>query len=263
MSTKIYEGFKFNQRSLKDVFRNLKQLQSTMQTIARMELNTVIAEEAISRFDKICFTDDVNVKPDQSIMGETLRHVMEEQQRAKQGYRTNVDFECTVMVFPIKGMFLGLPFCESNAMKCFLEAQRWYTPFPYWNNSDPEEGCSEKEWTERRTAWDQALPGSGIPSLNGFSFTLCLNSCVQHDKELILRIQPSLEQRAKNLAEDVLLKQYIKELGITEPDSGTLLEFRHWKKVGGPGRLRYLDLIAEVLPKLKPVTWENLTKIAK
>lgn len=42
----------------------------------------------------------------------------------------------------------------------------------YQNQSDQPEDVPRAEWTARRKLWDMILPGSGIPSENGFFFEI-------------------------------------------------------------------------------------------
>lgn len=43
----------------------------------------------------------------------------------------------------------------------------------YWNNVDPDENCSDKEWEQRESDWTEVLEGNaGIPCEIGLSLTV-------------------------------------------------------------------------------------------
>jgi hypothetical protein len=82
-----------------------------------------------------------------------------------------VDFSFEASFFPVEDTILVMPFQDNPTM---LEA--WWElegirKFGYWDNTDPDDSCSESEWDTRKRLWSKALPGAGIPSENSFSFT--------------------------------------------------------------------------------------------
>lgn len=44
--------------------------------------------------------------------------------------------------------------------------------FGYWNNVDQDEDCTEEQWKERESLWDEALKENSIPAISGFSKTI-------------------------------------------------------------------------------------------
>lgn len=45
-------------------------------------------------------------------------------------------------------------------------------PWGYWNNVDPDENCSAREWGQRKRDWERAYPGYQAPYEIGLALTV-------------------------------------------------------------------------------------------
>ena len=73
-------------------------------------------------------------------------------------------------LYPHEGDTLVLFFGDSEAMNVITDAlvPDVMQDYHYQNQTDIPEGISEKEYEERRKAWDSVLGADGVPALHGF-----------------------------------------------------------------------------------------------
>ena len=67
---------------------------------------------------------------------------------------------------------LARVYCEEPTMIAAWEALPEVERYGYWDNSDPEPGCTATEWEDRRQAWLSVTPQYGAPALSTLMFTL-------------------------------------------------------------------------------------------
>lgn len=73
--------------------------------------------------------------------------------------------------------------------------------YGYWNNTDPDEECTAKEWRQRKNDWDKVLPDIGIPCENGFSFTILQNHYIPVGEALEVQKKiPTFKHRIERIA---------------------------------------------------------------
>lgn len=83
----------------------------------------------------------------------------------------DTDFEATF--FPLAGdVLLGITFTEQHEWHEEWLKQPGVSEFGYWNNTDRPEHLSALEWDERQRLWELALPGAGVPAVNGFTIAI-------------------------------------------------------------------------------------------
>lgn len=82
------------------------------------------------------------------------------------------DYSLMVTLFPIADRILALIYSDNQEYDDIWSEFEETTYYGYWNNTDPDEDCSEEEWHQRENDWKDALPGAGVPSENGLSFTI-------------------------------------------------------------------------------------------
>lgn len=93
---------------------------------------------------------------------------IEEQAR---GRTSILDFHFEATFIPISDKLLILPFGPQHEIDVLVDAPE-VQPYGYWNNTDPDENCSEEEWNQRELDWREGLINCSppIPSHNGFTF---------------------------------------------------------------------------------------------
>jgi len=65
------------------------------------------------------------------------------------------NFDVNVTVRGYKGNYYLIPYCDMfmNKTLDFLNDMEEVQNYCYWDNVDPDERCSEKEWEERKVIW--------------------------------------------------------------------------------------------------------------
>lgn len=80
------------------------------------------------------------------------------------------DFDAHITLLPSEGCTLALLYCEERAFPEVLEV--WQNLegveyFGYWDNTDPDEDCTEEEWAERKRLWSE--DSRTVPAVRGYS----------------------------------------------------------------------------------------------
>lgn len=153
MSTKIYNAFYITPRPMDVLLTELRELRPKLERVRN---------KIILGFWK----SNENYRANWSRISDRAREVQRTSIRDPL-----VDFSFDLTFFPRKDKIMVMTFTEHNEYRkllCdFFDAKDWH----YQNQSDQPEEVSDAEWKQREKEWDEALPGAGIPSENGFSFT--------------------------------------------------------------------------------------------
>ena len=91
---------------------------------------------------------------------------------------------------------------ERNVFRGTWEAFDFVEPYPYWNNSDPEDGVTEEEWGERKVFWSETLgweSGARTPSEVGLEFAP-VNTIVWMNATISDIHVPSMDSRQKEIS---------------------------------------------------------------
>jgi len=159
MSTKIYEGFKFNTDDLYEVHEYAMEFRKhALEYVG--EYNTKLtANIATTEIDGQAMGLS-NLKDEDKVGRAPLflaTHYIEEQRRKPNGFYS-VSFE--VLVFPMRdeGVILGMPFTADHDLRKIWNEGAWrddpfITYYGYWNQTDPDENCTDEEWGERERLW--------------------------------------------------------------------------------------------------------------
>ena len=66
----------------------------------------------------------------------------------------DIFYDVQIMRGPEKNTIVFKVFSECNEYTRALYEQDWCSDFSYWNNTDPDEGVSRKEWRRRSKFWE-------------------------------------------------------------------------------------------------------------
>lgn len=277
MSTKIYNGIKFNVKDIHDL---------TEKTFAWRERISVLTEEAKIKFLANIIYSALDghqlgfLKSNQWKEGSVLRYAIDTYEtrlkKTKEQYSSRdpaVDMDFSFTVHPHGDEFYGIVFCERNEWnKEFMDLE-WVEPFPYWDNTDPPEGISEEDWDERGCLWDSLIP-SGIPARHGFTAdcedTLSQSSYYlsgeQSLREAILANIPPKETRYKKYIDSGLFVIWDKlnplaplAEGETWPWSVHVeraSRFEAWKKADGDQHIASVE--ENIKSKILDITMKHL-----
>lgn len=206
MSTKIYDAY---------VMKDVPTLYELRKRVSR--LRSVVQEEFFNLYTKkvavlaCSIIDDLSLNKSvyseeypNSIWSEAHKQVEDRNRHIQKTKERNpsYDFHCELEIIPIKNKIMVMVFCEQPRIIEIIARQKYLKYYGYWNNTDPDERCSEKEWNQRKKDWNEALPGIGIPSENGFNVQLHAPYFLLPEDfiERLLRIAPSYEDRIENKA---------------------------------------------------------------
>lgn len=134
-----------------------------------------------------------------------------------------VDFDCSACFIPLKDKIVALFYTEKDELRELWESCEEVSEYGYWNNTDPQEGVSRREWARRREDWEAALPGIGIPMEHGITadFIKGLPSRFETLSETV-SIIPDLNKRVRRVAKEQVLARKFKALQEAAKDEGAL-----------------------------------------
>lgn len=270
MSTKIHNGFLFafsHGFGYQGALEDLQKLRDELKPVVDELYGATLLELAVGYIDGQHKGQDL---PTGSPVSRAHRELRNRQKEIKTtGYRDPmVDFGFEVSLLPLKqgkhsSFLLGIYHTEQEKFAEALKAKHWFIEYGYWNNSDRPDDVSKAEWARRKKDWDTALPGAGIPSMHGFNFTLVSNDLILPPRlEDILHMQPSVSDRAKAIAQDLLWKEWAKGKEIEKDATSVVHEMMEFEssvlRKDAPRRAEYDSLRAEWETKLKPFTVADL-----
>jgi hypothetical protein len=191
MSTKIYHGYRVVGNPTPYELRcRFARLRSDVWKVLNKEHLALVRALCGSLLDQIAHGEPpegyYNKQPLIHYVLDDIERIHKEIQRTK--LRDPLfDFSFELEVIPIKGKVLLMAFADRGSFFRLLGRQKWARYYGYWDNTDPDEKCSVREWKQRGKDWDEALPGVGVPSENGFSVDLGMAFLPRHSKAAIMR----------------------------------------------------------------------------
>lgn len=239
--------------SLYALRKRMGQLRTLVTDAIKKEYEEFFAKKCVNFIDKLAMGEKIYSKDGTatSIYWE-VRHIIEDRSlKIRQTHHRDpeCDFECVLDIIPIPNKVLVMAFCERPSIGNIISRQKYLIPYSYWNNTDPEEGVSEKDWNQR------ALPGNGIPCENGFNITLHPTYLPISSTQEVLKNIPSFKTRVKNIAHH---KAWVK------------LSEEYKKKAEDPNSMSYIMKASDDLYKtergkrlLKKITEQVREKIPK
>lgn len=165
MSTKIYDGFKFNTSDLYEIHEYAMEFRTRARECVKEFNLEVLANIVATEIDNQTMgihslKDESTSKYMKSPLHLAINSLEEDRRTGGKDYYS-VSFE--VMVFPIKedNVILGMHFTSNRRLLEIWKAGEWHDGdftsfFGYWNNTDPDENCTDKEWGERERLWHKS-----------------------------------------------------------------------------------------------------------
>ncbi len=224
MSTKIYNGFRLkgmNLKSLHEWTLDFRQKIAEANKLATIKQRAAICSRLIDLafvYDSSTFMKKMNkyelnlndypLISAMRIIGERQLEIRKTNQRDPE-----YDYDCELVLIPVKSYMLGIYYTERREHIQILEAMPGYEEYGYWNNTDKPECISNSQWDTRRKNWDIALPGIGVPAHSGF-----IIQCDPSDwciSQSVIPYMPSLKERVDNILRDVVFS-YFKGAGYRD-----------------------------------------------
>lgn len=162
MSTKIYYGFKTT-LSLRGILNTVREF--------RVKVWEPAAQEQFNKYMGVYTATGKVTKGQAYIMWLDARAEMK--RTSLRDTMVDTDFQIVLFPLPKKG-FLGMVFTEHGAWYEAWCQQKGFCQYGYWDNTDPDESCTESAWKKRRTLWNAVLldRGAAIPSMEGFTIDI-------------------------------------------------------------------------------------------
>lgn len=222
MSTKIYNGYRYK-GTFPKLHKVLMEFSAAARPLLQARYEARIAEVLARRLDAVALgnveTSDEDAAswaryPLVRAIEEVDKHIRE---IASTGRRDPFyDFTFNLSLFPRAKEILIILFCETNVNKNVLDLWNKVEGieyYGYWNNTDMPDEVTTAEWNRRRKAWDEVLPGAGIPALCGYTFCVVTDDGVgltfPSAKTILPRI-PHKDKRAKHWAVDLISSEKLK-----------------------------------------------------
>lgn len=228
MSTKIYNGFKFNTKSITDIIEQLYNLKKEVKDIVRNDMKEMINDKLVLFHDYQKLNKTFTMFDYNSDCFIEVKTKDEMKKIIKMGFKTMScsleqdmngfdDYKFEISIFQIKNAILGCPFVNASCLRDIIKEQSFYIEYGYWNNSDEPEGMSKREWNKREKDWEEATKIGHTFADNSLLYTLSPNIMnvfneifwTTHMFEDI--VFESVEERAKRYAKDELMDKLYEE----------------------------------------------------
>lgn len=147
MSTKIYNGIKFNSKNFKEILDQILSIRPKAIEIGEKMLST-----SLPNFIKY---NNLIDKPPYEIKDILIDCLSSQNYIYKYNFIPRVNF--TIFVYPtVEGDIYGY-FFDSNIYDYSALLKSFSTDFHYQNSSDRPDDISEEEWNFRRDKWDELV----------------------------------------------------------------------------------------------------------
>lgn len=168
---------------------------------------------------------------------EAIGNLQQEFSRADSGRRALIDYDSSVVLFPMTGNVLAMTFIEMEDQLSLFRDIDWpgrLQPFSYTDACDPPKEVSAKDYQKRLKMWKFALGPTMVPSHRGLKFELSSNreALLHVTPEQIMDFIPSVDERAEKIvsSSNQLMKRFS---GLEEFDSASQFieiydKFRDW-----------------------------------
>jgi len=177
MSTKIYNGYRIHPKdgSFEGVWRFMTSAMKRIRRVGESRAERIIIETAIENLDalKAGYATGLGKEGDLFKSDAKNAHIGRAiglaahsfSDKANEIKKTNlrdpfydVSFEAVILRGPPpRKDLLVIIYTEDRYMESAWKRTPGVEFFGYWDNTDPDESCSEKEWAYRRKAWSEAL----------------------------------------------------------------------------------------------------------
>lgn len=218
MSTKIYAGFMFPYgTTMENVHCKLMEFRLLANDIMHEEIASWQAKRCSQLYDEwtLGLIKKNKKDPKSCVLSTIEKHGVlvavshELSSRTREIEKTqqrdpDVDFSMELSILPIRGKIMGIYYAENDKLISTLKSQPWFIDYHYQNQCDRPKNVSISDWRRREKDWDKALPGLGVPAMNGFSAQITLRHHAFISVEDVLKHIPSIDERARPLSERFL-----------------------------------------------------------
>ena len=271
MSTKIYNGYRFDTADFFEVHRRIEAFKEVARVAFRNRFHDVLTEKAVRYVDAVALdrfkgTDGTRHMTPLTAAWESIS-TSYKNIYAKGGGKRDPwhDFDAHISVFPTRTHVLAMFYCEGLNKKVVeawenIEGIEYYG---YWNNVDPPEDVSEKDWEARGKEWDEVLTGFASPAVCGYTTEVNgIYGCPFPEADEVVARAKTPHERALSWAVDVLTTERLQDRREFNDDEDAYQFARRALDTAKKIKQEEQDLIAakanELLPLIPVVTKELL-----
>lgn len=198
MSTKIYDFWK-----LKKKYNSIEGVQ---------KMNAKIKKRWMAYVENNLTKLSINMFEEGKSWSKVMDAIRDVQMKKYKNRFEPFDYEANMCLYYYKGQYYAMFFIEGlddGLRKYIGRMKKFYCDyFGYWDNSDPEEGISNKDWEKRGKLIDRILGDNCTPIENAFTFEYSPS-----DSELINIVAPLQEKWVEDNPEKVakIREEYAKQ----------------------------------------------------
>ena len=210
MSTTIATGFRIDHCDLGALHEAVSELRATIVPLAKKAHASLVAARTCSLVDRaLARGAEWPANPLGSVWGDVDDASRSIGTTGMRDPSCDFGFEISFIPDPTTSSIYGLLHCEHEAWRRAWMRRREVSDFRWWNGSDQPSGIRSSEWARRGETWDRIMP-TMVPSAHGFS-ALVNPVRLVHTLPNPMRHQPSLADRKREVAADLLMSRYAVE----------------------------------------------------
>lgn len=224
MSTKIPNGFVLHETDFSRIHEMITDWREELSTLQREGVAHFLADRASFLIDSVDCGRPLSLDIDgRSAAGIAWDELTDRRKEiAKTGHRDPaVDFDFQMTLHPHQGRVYGIVFSEQREWVQAWMAKSGVERFAYWDNTDPEDGVSNKAWKARGRIWDDILDrNGGVPAMSGFSVK-CTDSFIPSPQpEEIAERLPTFDERVTRMAVEKVVGERVAALQAKSDAAG-------------------------------------------
>ena len=220
MSTKIYDGFVIENKTLEQLHKQIMVYRQEVIALTQQELSEYIGGLVAYHLDEIT----MGIKKDKSkhsiLSGKNVFMKDQEADCRAKGMRSHLyDFSCEISLIPLKAnKILGIIYTKRESFKDLWFNKSFVKEYSYWNNTDKPDEITGKEWAQRDRVWGRAL--CGTPAMSGYNAT-CNNEYLPFIDFEDIKKWPTFAYRVNDISDTIVSNKWIesfkhKGLGLGE-----------------------------------------------
>jgi hypothetical protein len=233
MSTKIYDGYRYQKTDTDGLFSLFEKLRDEFSVVTQKLINNTANKFCVNIIDRLSIginiSDEeknnyITKEKDDNIKNLCWFVFNEKINGAFSSTKRSVSFDfsikCSVLKTDLDPDYLYFIFYYEQ--KEYREViDKYFEHYPYWNNTDPPDEYSWEEWEEVGKIWDSCMKHLSVPSLNGFVMDFNAQYYLPNPKwEDVVKNFPSKEERAnslsKRIVQEILYFKKLEEEGIDD-----------------------------------------------
>ena len=259
MSTTIYSGYIYR-GSFLELFKQLELFRPKI----REEIESQLTKEVVSSIYQIYdflrlgykdfypIIENDQLKPGTYTIRQALDEVLKSNYKgSKSGIVSSFDYYTALHMYPLEDKCLMI-FAGNTKLEEFFFNNFKVDYYGYWDNTDPDESCSEEEWAQRQSDWKKVFKHTFFTADMGLTFQFSETYApvgLYATYKLKEVEKPSLEARFKNHIINKCINLDRKTEGLPETSMSWVMDRVQYYK-SEEGKPYYGRIQSEVLSEV-------------